>query len=49
MIVRVSEIDPICGMQACMDGYELVSPYKEGENKDNPDAINKTYLKIQTY
>ena len=28
MIVRVSEIDPICAMQACMDGYEVVSPYK---------------------
>ena len=44
MVVRVSEIDPICGMQACMDGYELVSHYKEGENKDNPDAINTALL-----
>ena len=26
MIVKVSEIDPICAMQACMDGFELVSP-----------------------
>jgi adenosylhomocysteinase len=24
MIVRVTEIDPICAMQACMDGYEVV-------------------------
>ena len=24
MIVRISEIDPICAMQACMDGYEVV-------------------------
>ena len=24
MIVRVVEIDPICAMQACMDGYEVV-------------------------
>ncbi len=31
MIVRVSEIDPICAMQACMDGYELVSPYVDGD------------------
>ncbi|MFX5839525.1 adenosylhomocysteinase, partial [Acinetobacter baumannii] len=23
MIVRVTEIDPICAMQACMDGYEV--------------------------
>ena len=28
MIVRVTEVDPICAMQACMDGYEVVSPYK---------------------
>jgi hypothetical protein len=31
-IVKVSEIDPICAMQACMDGFEIVSPYKKGEN-----------------
>ncbi|MGV6806850.1 MAG: adenosylhomocysteinase [bacterium] len=31
MIVRISEIDPICGMQACMDGFELVSPYVDGD------------------
>src|SRR5210317_1910016 len=24
MIVKVTEIDPICGMQACMDGFEVV-------------------------
>ena len=32
MIVRIAEIDPICAMQACMDGYEVVSPYKGGVN-----------------
>jgi len=32
MIVRVAEVDPICGMQACMDGFELVSPYVGGNN-----------------
>jgi adenosylhomocysteinase len=32
MIVRVTEIDPICAMQACMDGYEVVSPYINGNN-----------------
>ena len=26
MVVRITEIDPICAMQACMDGYEVVSP-----------------------
>jgi len=25
MIVKISEIDPICAMQACMDGFEIVS------------------------
>ncbi len=32
MIVRVVEIDPICAMQACMDGIEVVSPYLGGVN-----------------
>ena len=32
MIVRVTEVDPICAMQACMDGYEVVSPYVGGKN-----------------
>ncbi|GEN26186.1 adenosylhomocysteinase [Halomonas cupida] len=32
MIVRVAEIDPICAMQACMDGYEVVSPHRDGVN-----------------
>ena len=27
MIVKISEIDPICAMQACMDGFEVISPY----------------------
>ena len=44
MIVRISEIDPICAMQACMDGYEVVSPYINGENKGTADCINKDLL-----
>jgi adenosylhomocysteinase len=44
MIVRITEIDPICAMQACMDGYEVVSPYLNGENKGNDECINKTLL-----
>ena len=44
MVVRVSEIDPICAMQACMDGYEVVSPYKDGENKDSPISLNEELL-----
>ncbi|MDY7117840.1 adenosylhomocysteinase [Halomonas sp. SSL-5] len=33
MIVKVAEIDPLCAMQACMDGFEVVSPYIGGENR----------------
>ena len=44
MIVRISEIDPICGMQACMDGYEVVSPFRDGESNDSPDSMNKELL-----
>jgi len=44
MIVKVSEIDPICAMQACMDGFEVVSPYKNGINTGSKDDINKELL-----
>ena len=44
MVVRVTEIDPICAMQACMDGYEVVSPYIDGINKDSEDSMNKPLL-----
>lgn len=44
MIVRVSEIDPICAMQACMDGYEVVSPYNDGVNTGNKADINHALL-----
>lgn len=44
MIVKVSEIDPICAMQACMDGYEVVSPYMEGKNTGRIDDINRDLL-----
>jgi adenosylhomocysteinase len=44
MIVKVSEIDPICAMQACMDGFELVSPYVNGINDGTPNSINKVLL-----
>ncbi len=44
MIVKVSEIDPICAMQACMDGFELVSPYINGINDGTPNSINKVLL-----
>ncbi|MBB3103924.1 adenosylhomocysteinase [Azomonas macrocytogenes] len=44
MIVKISEIDPICAMQACMDGYELVSPYKDGLNNGTEASIDTALL-----
>ena len=44
MIVKVSEVDPICAMQACMDGFELVSPYIDGNNDGTDASIDKALL-----
>jgi adenosylhomocysteinase len=44
MIVRISEIDPICAMQACMDGYEVVSPFIDGVNTGKASCINVALL-----
>ena len=44
MIVRVVEIDPICAMQACMDGYEVVSPYVNGRNTGDIKDIDTRLL-----
>jgi adenosylhomocysteinase len=44
MIVRISEIDPICAMQACMDGFEVVSPYKNGINTGKIEDTNQLLL-----
>ena len=44
MIVKVTEIDPICAMQACLDGYELVSPYIDGINDQTANCINHSLL-----
>jgi len=44
MIVRVAEIDPICAMQACMDGYEVVSPYLDGLNTGRIEDIDTRLL-----
>ncbi len=44
MIVKVTEVDPICAMQACMDGYEVVSPYINGVNDGSDQCINKELL-----
>jgi adenosylhomocysteinase len=53
MIVKISEIDPICAMQACMDGFEVVSPYNDGNNTGKVEDINlgllsKTDLLVTT-
>ena len=44
MIVRVVEVDPICAMQACMDGFSLVSCYKDGVVTGKNDDINLSIL-----
>jgi adenosylhomocysteinase len=44
MIVKVSEIDPICAMQACMDGFEVVSPFNNGVNDGTLASINQDLL-----
>ena len=44
MIVKVVEVDPICAMQACMDGYELVSPYRNGNNTGRLEDIDTDLL-----
>ena len=44
MIVKITEIDPICAMQACMDGYEVVSPFIDGINDGTEACINTLVL-----
>ena len=44
MIVRIVEIDPICAMQACLDGYEVVSPYVDGRNTGRVEDIDRRLL-----
>ncbi|MEL0088498.1 MAG: adenosylhomocysteinase [Halieaceae bacterium] len=44
MIVRVTEVDPICAMQACMDGFEVVSTFKDGINDGTDGCINTELL-----
>ena len=45
MIVYVTEIDPICAMQACMDGFEVVSPYIDGVNTGTDEGIDTAIMK----
>ena len=45
MIVDVTEVDPICAMQACFDGFSLVSAYKNGEVRDDGTNLDKELLR----
>ena len=49
MIVRVIESDPICAMQACMDGFEVVSAYKDGVVTGSESDINVDFYKTLTW
>ena len=44
MIVRITEVDPICAMQACMDGFEVVSPFIDGVNDGTEASIDRELL-----
>jgi len=48
MIVKVTEIDPICAMQACMDGFEVVSTYENGTPSEgvNTHLLENTDLVV---
>ena len=45
MIIDITEVDPICAMQACFDGYSVVSPYENGLVSKNGLGLNKELLK----
>ena len=45
MIVDITEVDPICAMQACFDGFSVVSAYESGEVTSNGTKLNKELLK----
>jgi len=45
MIVDVTEVDPICAMQACFDGFSVVSAYENGEIDTAGANLDKTLMK----
>ena len=45
MIVDVTEVDPICAMQACFDGFSVVSAYKNGLVSNDGTGLDKDLLK----
>ena len=44
MIVEITEVDPICAMQACFDGYNVVSAYKSGDVSNDGSNLDKKLL-----
>ena len=51
--VKVTEIDPICALQAAMDGYEVVTMEDEAPNADvfvsatgNKDVITVDHMRV---
>jgi adenosylhomocysteinase len=44
MIVDVTEVDPICAMQACFDGFSVVSAYKDGAISSDGSNIDENLL-----
>ena len=45
MIVDITEVDPICAMQACFDGFSVVSAYDGGEVTSDGTKLNQDLLK----
>ncbi len=45
MIVDVTEVDPICAMQACFDGYSVISAYKDGDVTQDGSNLDTELLK----
>ncbi len=45
MIVDVTEVDPICAMQACFDGFSVVSAYQDGDVGDKGENLDTNLLK----
>ena len=45
MIVDVTEVDPICAMQACFDGFSVVSAYEDGDVTSDGTKLNQELLK----
>ena len=38
MVVKITEVDPICAMQACLDGFEIVSTHIDGDVSNGVDS-----------